>query len=163
MGGSGKGCGRGHGRECKPKGGKNTNTDPDPYTLESKYFSQLDLNFVSINKDFLSTIIAYLGTFNTLLVSLDSNLSMVFVEFKRSEFWKNSNIINTLNIAVVTLNKNGIFHIVAEGSQEPSELIMYEDQQINYAFASLKYSVYTDHLVSIHCVLTCVKYIYIVL
>ena len=44
---------------------------------------------------------------------------MVFAEFNRSEFWKNFNTINTLNIAVVTLNKSGIFHIVAEASQEP--------------------------------------------
>ena len=88
---------------------------------------------------------------------------MVFAEFNRSEFWKNFNIINAVNIAVVTLNKNGIFHIVVEASQEPSKLITYLDKQINYAFASLKDSVYTDHVVSIHCILTCVKYIYIVL
>ena len=160
MGRSGKGHGRGHGRGHKPKAG---NTDTEPYALESEYFSQLDLNFVSMNKDFLSTIIAYLGTPNTLLVSLNSNLSTVFAEFYRSEFWKNFNIINALNIAVVTLNKNGVFHIVAEAGQVPSKLIMYMDKQINYAFASLKDSVYTDCVVSIHCVLTCVKYIYIVL
>ena len=104
---------------------KNTNTDLEPHALESKYFSQLDLNFVSINKGFLSTIIAYLGTPNTLLVSLNSNLSTVFAEFNKSEFWKNFNITNALNIAVVTLNKNGIFHIVAEGGQEPLIMIYY--------------------------------------
>ena len=163
MDGSGKACGRGHGRGLKPKGGKNTNTDPKPYALESKYFSQLDFNLVSINKDLLSSIIAYLGTPNTLLVTLNSNLSMVFAEFIRSEFWKNFNIINALNIAVGTPNKNGIFHIVVEGGQEPSKLITYTDQEINYSFVSLKDSVYTDHVVNIHCVLTCVKCTYIVL
>ena len=74
MGGSGKGHGRGCGWGCKPKA---QNTDPEPYTLGSKYFSQFDLNFVFINKEFLSIMI-YLGTANTLLVCLNSSLSMAF-------------------------------------------------------------------------------------